>query len=41
MLGALIYAGLTAAGLPPSTTLMMMLVVPFAMAIRYLVLLVP
>lgn len=33
--GALLYAGLTQAGLSPQTTLLIMLVVPLAMLLRY------
>lgn len=33
--GALLYAGLTQAGLSPQTTLVIMLVVPLAMLLRY------
>ncbi|XP_042249846.1 battenin [Thunnus thynnus] len=39
--GALLYSGLTQAGLSPQITLLIMLVVPFAMLISYFVLLVP
>ncbi|XP_036945593.1 battenin [Acanthopagrus latus] len=39
--GALAYSGLTQAGLSPQITLLIMLVVPFAMLISYFLLLVP
>ncbi|KAM7386115.1 hypothetical protein PAMA_008974 [Pampus argenteus] len=39
--GALLYSCLTQAGLSPQTTLLIMLVVPFAMLISYFILLVP